>query len=330
MNWIFYSILSISLGFFASAEAQVYRLKSSYNVRSSPHFTSKASDANDNILGTLNPGSKIKVLETKILRPSGVEAFRVEILETKSKVKSSSADEIWIRKSVNKDYVTTESGNSCETCGEKAINLSPSSEQNVSDLKSAAGQMKEFSADVIEHDPGTNRKTSSKTVADDSLEQRIKNYSVSSEVEKMIKAGKRKGAKSFAKCYRSVKEMLVHGGLLKKRFSSLAARYAKNDLQEFGFINLLATEPYASQITSPSLAPKGSVLVYSSGIACGGRGHSYEKDCGHVEVKLGEPGQPGYASDYKSNDAINETSASKRFGSKYKLIGVMVKPMDNE
>lgn len=319
MNWIFYFILSITLGFFVSAlpstaGAQVYRLSSSYNVRSSPAFTSKASDPNNNIVGGLNPGTQIEVLETQTLKPSKKLAYRIRVLDGRYKNKT-----IWIRKSADEHFVPTE-GAACSDCGEKALPLSQAADRNLSELKAIPKQFEtEFESNKIGHD--------SLMAADDSLMQKIKNYSNSSAIAKMIKAGLGKGRTSIGRCYRQVKELLTKGRLAPSSFGSEPARLAKEDLKKYGFINLLETDPYSSQITKASEAPKGSILVYSSGIPCR---RSTVKDCGHVEVKLGEPGEPGYASDYKSADAINETASSKRFGSRYKLIGVMVKPMDNE
>ena len=85
---------------------------------------------------------------------------------------------------------------------------------------------------------------------------------------------------------------------------------------------------------SPSQAPKGAILVYSSGIPCrassrSGSGIGFTVDCGHTEIKTDEPGKAGYVSDYYSADAINETPRSKKYGySNYKLVGVMIKPKE--
>ena len=79
----------------------------------------------------------------------------------------------------------------------------------------------------------------------------------------------------------------------------------------------METDFYKSKIKGPADAPKGSVLVYSSGVHCR---HSKVKDCGHIEIKMSEPGNPGYISDYYSAQPITKFS-------KYKLVGVMIKPL---
>ena len=76
---------------------------------------------------------------------------------------------------------------------------------------------------------------------------------------------------------------------------------------------------------SPSQAPKGAILVYSSGIPCG-----RIRDCGHTEIKTGHSGEDGYVSDYYSKDAINETPRARKYGSNYKLVGIMIKPKDKK
>lgn len=184
-----------------------------------------------------------------------------------------------------------------------------------------------------------------------SMDEQIANYSQSDEVRKMIDwAMKNKSARSGGICYRKVKEAMATkcgppmgngyscrtpapprgekwGNNLTPGVSTdikdLAALSAKDRLKEQGFVNLLDTEPYKTQMNSPSNAPKGAILVFSSGIRCRG---TNIRDCGHVEIKTDGPGKPGYVSDYYSKDAINETDGSRKTGSPFKLVGVMIKP----
>ena len=93
-------------------------------------------------------------------------------------------------------------------------------------------------------------------------------------------------------------------------------------MKDYGFVNLLETEPYKSQITDPSKAPRGAVLVYSSGIPCRG---TRIKDCGHIEIKTGLGGDYEYVSDYHSARPVNW-----RRGSRYKLKAVMIQLEDNK
>lgn len=188
------------------------------------------------------------------------------------------------------------------------------------------------------------------------LDEKIKKYSNSIEVTRMIDwAMKSKNKFSTGNCYRKVKEALAtqcgpdkkkdgrvyyhcvnpirpEGGKLgpgnnltakvSTEMADKAALSAKTRLKKDGFINLLEVEPYKSQIKFPSEAPKGSVLVYSSGIPCDGIA-----DCGHIEIKTDSEGKPGYVSDYYSADAINQTARVRKYGnSNYKLVGVMIKP----
>lgn len=185
-----------------------------------------------------------------------------------------------------------------------------------------------------------------------SMDQQIANYSKSEEVKKMIDwAMKNKSPRSGGICYRKVKEAMANqcgpsmsngyscrnplapkGGRLgpgnnllpsvPTTSADVAALSAKDRLKDFGFVNLLETEPYKSQMNSPSNAPKGAILVFSSGIRCSG---TRIRDCGHVEIKTDDPGKPGYVSDYYSPDAINETAGSRKTGSPFKLVGVMIK-----
>jgi hypothetical protein len=193
------------------------------------------------------------------------------------------------------------------------------------------------------------------------LDQQIRNYSESKEVSRMIDwAMKNKSPASRRWCYRSVKEAIAsqcgpdikdegrvvyhcrnplypEGGrkgpgnnLTQSVSTEMADSFAlsaKTRLKSEGFVNLLEIEPYKSQMRSPSQAPKGAVLVYSSGIPCN---NGKTKDCGHTEIKTGNAGEDGYVSDYYSKDAINETPRARKYGSNYKLVGIMIKPKDKK
>lgn len=168
-----------------------------------------------------------------------------------------------------------------------------------------------------------------KTKTHESLDKQIKRYSKSDEVKYSIEyALKKKKSRSQGYCYRNVKKALLAApkgkkGLIPEYFWDEAALNAKNTLKEYGFVNLLEIEPYKTQITSPSNAPKGAVLVYSSGKPCF---NGSVRDCGHIEIKTDIPGEPGYVSDYYSDDAINENASARAYGTRYKLVSVMIKP----
>lgn len=189
------------------------------------------------------------------------------------------------------------------------------------------------------------------------LADQIEKYSDSNEVSNMITWAMANKARSRGLCYRAVKEAMANrcggnisrgrrvyyscrnplptGGragagnnLIPSWFPDNRALSAKESLKNYGFVNLLDTEPYKTQLAhSPAQAPKGAILVYSSGMTCGGRKArrrttNLNLDCGHIEIKTDDPGQPGYVSDYYSNRPITEGLS----GPRYHLVAVMVKP----
>lgn len=189
------------------------------------------------------------------------------------------------------------------------------------------------------------------------LATQIDNYSKSQEVANMISwATKNKKIKSIGLCYRLVKEAIANqcGSDIIKRgrvyyhcrnpfapkggrtgpgnnltpawFGDNRAYNGKNTLKQFGFVNLLEREPYKSQIgNSPAKAPKGAVLVYSSGRICRGSKPG-SGDCGHIEIKTSSGDNPSYVSDFSIPNGINETPNARRNGTRYRLVGVMIKP----
>lgn len=184
------------------------------------------------------------------------------------------------------------------------------------------------------------------------LGEQIERYSASNEVNRMISWAMANKARSRGLCYRLVKEAMANqcGPSMGRRYSCRSplpsggrgpgnnlvpnwfpderALSAKETLKDYGFVNIMDTEPYKTQLAnSPSLAPKGAVLIYSSGMTCGSRRSrrattDLSRDCGHIEIKTDEPGRPGYVSDYYSNNPITEGLS----GPRYHLVAVMVKP----
>ncbi len=189
------------------------------------------------------------------------------------------------------------------------------------------------------------------------LGDQINRYSDSPEVTRMLDWARAHSAHSRGYCYRLVKEAMANrcgpdiirgrrviyscrnqlstGGrlgpgnnLIPSHFGDNRAYSAKDSLKTYGFVNLLDTEPYKTQLAnSPTRAPKGAILVYSSGMTCGSkatrrRTTNLNLDCGHIEIKTDEPGRPGFVSDYYSNLAITQGLT----GPRYHLVAVMVKP----
>jgi hypothetical protein len=168
-----------------------------------------------------------------------------------------------------------------------------------------------------------------KIIPEKKMQAVVKNYSESSTVDQMVKwttknINKLRGG---GKCYRLTKKILAAGGLIAAPFSDGYARNALNTLPKLGFINLLSP-PYNYKL-NPDNAPKGSVLVYESNHKCDEySGKTFQTGCGHIEVKLGDGKKTGgfrFASDYKNDESILEGSSKY----KYRLAGVMIKPLGN-
>ncbi len=127
-------------------------------------------------------------------------------------------------------------------------------------------------------------------------------------------AQRRARRKSRGLCYHYVKQSLVAGGMGKGYLDQhyywrRAARHAKEELKEFGFINLL-DYGYPS---NPDEFPIGSILVYN-----GGR-------YGHVEiVSIDKSGEREYISDFKARNPIHLINANRN------LTAIMIPIMDEE
>lgn len=293
--------------------ADTYRMNASYYVRNAPKFSGQ-----DNVVGVLTKGSSFKVLKRKKLS-NGAEALQIHVVGLTPTSKLQPSNEYWIYKPNNSDFIgidrsATEAKGGAALCPEclKTSESTQSSQNNQSHLG-------DVSRTVI---------AQQNQISTGSLDDQIKKYSNSEKVSKTIShALRNKRSRSQGTCYRSVKKALLASKLIPHYYSDLAALNSKNTLKKFGFVNILDAEPYKSQISNnPNLAPKGAVLVYSSGIPCGGA--NGVTDCGHVEIKIDDAGKAGFVSDYYSPFAINQTPAARRYGSNYKLVGVLIKPED--
>lgn len=323
-----FSILSI---FSAHAFAERYRMNGNYYVRGSEKF----GPDDDNKVGVLTKGSSFEVV-SKQRYANGAEALEIRILSLPEKrnagdeVKQSKSGKYFIYKPNNKDFIqmndatSTEANTAadhCDSCAKLVQQAPPANARNTGDIAAIsttiAGQQNQ--APMEEKKPG-------------SLDEQIKKYSESDEVNYTINyAMKNKKPSSVGSCYRGVKKAMLASpkgkkGLIPQYYSDGAALGAKTALKKFGFVNLLDSEPYKSQMKSPSNAPKGAVLVYSSGIPCTDKAGTFHPDCGHTEIKTADSGKPGYVSDYYSAAAINETAGARKYTTRYKLVGVMIKP----
>lgn len=303
-------------------------MNANYFVRSTGNFN----DADNNKVGILARGSTFTVLQKKLIGKSEAMQIRVTSLAPPGYVKVSK--EYWIYKPNDKDFIKTSAADPVATEGQSietpCSDCTVAAQQSTPAARGNAGDLADISRTITAREneaPPMVSATADVTAKPGSLDEIIKKYSESDEVKYSIEyALKHKKQRSQGYCYRSVKRALLAApkgkkGLINEYMWDRAALMAKNNLKKHGFINLLDTEPYKTQMKSPSKAPKGAVLVFSSGIPCGDN----IPDCGHTEIKTGDAGKPGYVSDYYSHDAINETAGARRYGTNYKLVGVMIK-----
>lgn len=309
--------------------AESYRMNASYWVRSSPNFSSQ----DRNKVGILTLGSSFRVLNS-VTMSDGAEALQIRVTSLSPTSNVNPAKEYWIYKTKSDDFIKLNNDPRetqadsldlpCKECGRPQAKT-----QNSTDLGKISQRITRDENIVPTEKPTPTPLPPQATGGN--LDEKIRNYSNSEEVEYAINSAlKHKTSRSRGQCYHSVKEALAahpHGkkGLIPNLYSDEAARHAEVELKNFGFVNLLDSDPYKSQITLASQAPKGAVLVYSSGIPCR---RSRVPDCGHIEIKTGRRGDNAYVSDYSDSTPINETPAALRYHSRYHLIGVMIKPMD--
>ncbi len=259
------------------------------------------------------------------------------------------------------EAATTATGTpNCPTCAAAAAAVANSGD--IAQVSAALTEDQNLAPDpedgVVEHPiPAVTTPGGPRTPFTGPLGDQIEKYSDSPEVTRMLEWARAHSAHSRGLCYRLVKEAMANrcGGSIMKNsrvyygcrnlrstggrlgpgnnlipdwFADNRALSAKETLKNYGFVNLLDREPYKTQLAnSPTRAPKGSILVYSSGMTCGGkksrrRTTNLNLDCGHIEIKTDEPGRPGFVSDYYSNLAITQGLS----GPRYHLVAVMVKP----
>jgi hypothetical protein len=365
------SIFVFILFFFNfSLQAQNYQIDGNYFLRNSTNFL-----ALNNIVGVLNQASTFRVINY-YPEKNGAE-IEITSMTPGSYVKSDYVGSLFIYMGNKKNFIkrsndevsSSEAGTaSCVDCQAKpqsGVVAAISNRHHLGEISNGILVLANEApkqAPRAATDPKDNELVS--PPAQGSLDARIKNYSDSTQVKRMIDwAMKNKRSASTGICYRKVKEAMATqcgpprtnylcknpfhpeggkqgpGNNFTKSISTdihdFAAASAKERLKQSGFVNLLEIEPYKFQMKSPSYAPQGAILVYSSGIPCSvkdkkGRVVASTNDCGHTEIKVGRAGQPGYVSDFYLDDAINETPRARKYGSNYKLIGIMIKPMDNK
>ena len=333
--------------FFAGPQifAQTYRLEGVHYVHKSLDEVNEGT----NQLGPLYEGSEIKVLQTVPAR-GNKKILQIEVTKLDSEHRRSALPKgkFWIYNGNDDDFVEVASSKrkntqaGCKNCLEKPVtNPSPQLTNNSENVADIAGFIEHG-----KHQPEVVEKPTPQVANEaptGNLAEMIKRYSNSSQVAAMIARAKhppKYGRKRV--CYKPVKLALAtkdaHGSSLipTRYYDDEAAINAVNTLQDkklkHSFVNLLDDKfkPDNQYLFDPLKAPKGAILVYSSGIPCA---HSRIKDCGHIEIatgdidpKTGGPGKDAFVHQLKSNNPIT----LQRWGYKYKLIGVMIKPMENE
>lgn len=299
--------------------AETYRLNASYFIRNSPDFTSR----DKNKVGVLTKGSSFRVLNS-IRMSNGAEALEIRVVGLSPSSHMKPSKSYWIYKSAAADFIKLNN--------DKRETQANSVDMPCNDCSQPVLAPTNNAVDLADVSKTITRQDNTPPSSPESLDEKIKKYSESPAVEYAVSSAlNRKSSNSRGRCYHSVKSALRshakgQAALIPSHFSDEAALNARKSLKKFGFINLLEIEPYKTQISKPSLAPKGAVLVYSSGIPCR---NSQIPDCGHVEIKTGRKGADAYVSDYSDATGINETPASLKYGTRYKLVGVMIKPMDD-
>ncbi len=265
-------VVGLFLSLFMSTKllAQTYELRGDYYLRSSTDFLSS-----ENKIGVLHNGSTFRVVN-RSSQGKGAEAL--EIIPTAmtqgSYIKPSHSGPIFIYKPnlpnfINRSgdsTVTSEAGVAkCATCEENNANSTTSAATNRINLGRVADEV------VIVANQAPKSTTTPEPIlpligpprAGD-LDVKIKKYSDSPEVAKMIAwAMKNKSASSRGKCYRSVKEAAANkfgpsrGGkgpghnltaFPSTDIKDFYALSAKTRLKEIGFVNLLETEPYKTDM----------------------------------------------------------------------------------
>lgn len=349
------SLLIIFLSAASTGFAETYIVNTNaYFIRSDPRFGASRS----NVVGVLTNGATFQLLE-KVIRPDGSEAWRIRVIDPSSRghVNPSPTESYWVYRPRNSrsfgllrsegpPVTVSGSCNNCETSA-AVTPIAPRDRRGLEDIVQNVTETQEQPAtvppptrSVSPHEPPEsdiefpNRRTIPRTPGDIS-DEAIARYSSSSAVQKSIDyAMTHKAPRSRSQCYRYVKEALAcaprgrrgNGECLNNSwFASGAARNAVTDLKRSengGFVNLLEYDRFRNMTATQ--APKGAVLVYSSGVPC--RPHD-ARDCGHVEIKTNGPGEDGYVSDFYLPDPINYTARVRSRGrTGYQLIGIMIKP----
>jgi hypothetical protein len=320
-------ILITGMFFSFSVTAETVIVPRAVNVRSSKIFYGQG-----NILTQIPEDSKVEIISRWSLA-SGANALEIKIVSPENKLYLNAGQPIYIWESENelkKDLFKTEASAICTNCTSESL----AAQSATKSLKKIAKEIEEEQSedpDLVQaakkietedrepHDiPEEKNLPSHKT---GSLDEKIQAYSSSLQVAKMIQwskdnasIGRKKNGNFDGYCYRHVKEAMATktkrgqgegNNLIPKWYPSGNAVTGGRDLKSRGFINLLDTEPYKTDMKNPKNVPRGAIMIYST------TNHRY----GHAEVKLDD--------DSYYFGIITKNSKANR--KDYKLLGVWIK-----
>lgn len=320
-------LLTAGMLFSFNTLAEVVLLPRAANVRSSKIFYGR-----NNLIDQLPQGAQVEIVSRRKL-PSGANSLEINIIGPTDKLSLNEKKPIYIWQSkdeIKDDLFKTESGAVCTNCNSEPVKAPAPTD----DIKNIVNKIEEqqsedptlaLAAKQIEIEDAEPQDASTETPPatplTGPLADKIQAYSNSPQVAKMIQwskdhptIGRKKNGDFDGYCYRHVKEAMAtktRGGkgegnnLVPKWYPSGNAVTAGKDLKTRGFINLLDTEPYKTDLKNPKNVPKGAIMIYST------TNHSY----GHAEVKLDD--ETYYFGIISKN--------SKATRKDYKLLGVWIK-----
>jgi len=297
----------ILLSFKAFAETVV--LPRAANVRSSKTFYGR-----ENVLDQLPQNAQVEIISRRALE-SGADALEIKIISPENKLSLNEKKPIYIWQSkaeIKNDLFKTEAGAVCNNCTIEPVKAPVAK----NDIKDIVNKIEEQQSSDTEDCPSV---------------EKVQKYSNSEQVAKSIQWAKdHQHKKSDGMCYRHTKEILATqtykgrgpgNNMIPKWYPTpkpASAYKGANELLKYGFKNLLKCPEYKDQIMTDTQVnmdkiPSGAVLIYSR-----------PGDDGHAEFKFTDPadGKTKYSYGPVLDFPVNRGT----LGSKYKLIGVMVKP----
>ncbi len=311
MRKIFHFLpLPIGILLSLSALAETVTIPRAANVRSSPTFYGR-----ENILAQLPQDAQVEVISRRSLA-SGADALEIKIISPAAKIFLNKQNPIYIWQSkteIENQAFKTQAGVTCANCNTNTSNTPSPTNDIVNIINKIEEQQSE---EILTTAPHTG-----------SLANAIKTYSESEQVKKSYEWAKSHKQRGDGKCYRHTKEALATqskqskgsgNNLIPKWYSSVKAKYGVKDLKQQGFVNLLEQDDY-KDMTSHT-APHGAVLIYKHI----NRQGAEDRKAGHAEIKFDDTvdGRPVQRYFY---GPLHDYPVNNRDGSRYQLIGIMIK-----